>query len=66
MTSRITLNLTPRAERALVAACAETGENKTDAICRALTLYAVIVEADAAGHMIYLERGGLRERLRLL
>jgi hypothetical protein len=42
--ARITVNLTPRAAEALDLACARTRDTKTDAIGRALVVYAAVLD----------------------
>ena len=65
---RVTVNLNARASQALDQVAALTHETKTDAINRALQVYALLHEVQANGGAIYLrEQGGKElERLRIL
>ena len=51
---RVTVNLTPRAVRALDQAVALTGDTKTDTINRALQVYAYLEEIINADGSIYI------------
>jgi hypothetical protein len=64
---RVTVNLTARAIAALEQVAAITGESKTDAINRALQVYAMLHRTQEAGGAIYTrERDGQElERLRV-
>lgn len=64
---RVTVNLTPRAVAALEQVAAITGETKTDAINRALQVYALLHRTQEDGGAIYIrEREGQEmERLRV-
>jgi hypothetical protein len=50
---RVTVNLSPRASRALEIATGLTGESKTDAINRALQIYAFVEQITDHGGAIY-------------
>lgn len=50
---RVTVNLSARASRALEIATGLTGESKTDAINRALQIYAFLEQITAHGGAIY-------------
>jgi hypothetical protein len=50
---RITVNLTPRAYRALSKAVKLTGDSKTDTVNRALQLYAYLEEITQNGGSLY-------------
>lgn len=54
---RVTVNLTVRASRALERVTELTGDTKTDAINRALQVYAFIEETTAAGGALYIKEG---------
>jgi hypothetical protein len=56
-TERVTVNLSPRAARALETATALTGETKTDAINRALQIYAFLEQVTDQGGSIYTKEG---------
>jgi hypothetical protein len=61
---RLTVNLSPRAVRALELAAERTGDTKTDAVNRALQVYAFIEEVNTTGGRIYVRRSaesGLEE-----
>jgi hypothetical protein len=64
---RVTVNLTPRAAKALDQAVKSTGDTKTDTINRALQVYAYLEETLQAGGSIYLrpDPDGELERLRI-
>jgi hypothetical protein len=65
---RVTVNLNGRASDALERAARITGESKTDAINRALIVYALLHEAQARNGAIYVREGkdADLERLRIL
>jgi len=65
---RVTVNLTPRAARALQEAVALTGHNKTDTVNRALQVYTYVEQALSAGGDLYVQRsaGGAPERIRVI
>lgn len=65
---RVTVNLTPRSERALEQATALTGESKTDAINRAVQIYAYLQQVIADDGALYARdrAEGELERLKLL
>jgi hypothetical protein len=65
---RVTVNLTARAAQALEKVIEITGESKTDAISRALLVYALLHETQHDGGSIYLRERGSKEleRLRIL
>jgi hypothetical protein len=65
---RVTVNLNGRASDALERAARITGESKTDAINRALIIYALLHEAQAANGAAYLRenKDADLERLRIL
>jgi hypothetical protein len=50
---RVTVNLSPRASRALEIATGLTGESKTDAISRALQIYAFLQQVTEHGGAVY-------------
>jgi hypothetical protein len=58
---RLTVNLIPRAERALELASERRGDSKTDTINRALQMYAFIEEVTTTGGRIYVRRSGESE-----
>jgi hypothetical protein len=64
---RVTVNLTPRASKALEQAVKCTGDTKTDTINRALQVYAYLEETMQSGGSIYLRQNpdGELERLRI-
>lgn len=51
---RVTVNLVARASRALQKVVDLTGDNKTDAINRAVQVYAYLEEIEAAGGDVYI------------
>lgn len=53
----MTVNLTPKAARALECAMGLNGESKTDATCRAVQLYELWSTAVAQGGEFYLRNG---------
>jgi len=53
---RVTVNLTPRAAKALDEAVALTGDNKTDTVNRALQVYSYVEQALHAGGDLYVRR----------
>lgn len=62
---RVTVNLIPRASKAMRLACELTGDSKTDTINRALQIYAYIEQIITAGGEI-LTRGAGDKDLQLL
>jgi hypothetical protein len=62
---RITVNLTGRASRALELATELTGDTKTDAVNRALQIYAYMEQITAAGGSVYVKEAGDSELERL-
>lgn len=54
---RVTVNLNPRAARALELVTSLTGDTKTEAIGRALQVYAFFEETTANGGNIYIREG---------
>ncbi|MGH3282868.1 MAG: hypothetical protein ACRDNW_27585, partial [Trebonia sp.] len=54
---RVTVNLAPRASRALELATRLTGDSKTDTINRALQVYAFLEETTANGGALYVQEG---------
>jgi hypothetical protein len=52
---RVTVNLSARASRALEQVTALTGDSKTDAISRALSVYAFFEETTANGGSLYIQ-----------
>jgi hypothetical protein len=64
---RITVNLTGRASRALELATELTGDTKTDAVNRALQIYAYMEQITAAGGSVYVREaaGSELERLKV-
>jgi hypothetical protein len=64
----VTVNLTEAALQALDKAVTLTGHSKTDAINKALRLYALLHQAQADGGSVYLQEsaGAQLERLRVL
>ncbi len=65
---RVTVNLNARASDALDQVSELTGETKTDAINRALQVYALLHQVQADGGAIYTRERGAKEleRLRIL
>jgi hypothetical protein len=65
---RVTVNLNARAAAALEQVAAITGETKTDAINRALQVYALLHRTQEEGGAIYTREQGSQEleRLRVL
>jgi hypothetical protein len=61
---RVTVNLIPRASRALEKASQLTGDSKTDAINRALQVYAYLEEVWSKGGSIEVEVDGKRTELK--
>lgn len=65
--TKVTVNLVPRAVRALDEAVTSEGYSKTDIINRAIQLYAFVVKKMAEGHELCLiDQGGEIHRLTLL
>ncbi len=64
---RVTVNLSARAARALEVATELTGETKTDAINRALQIYAFLEQVTVQGGLIYTkeDQDASLERLKL-
>jgi len=64
----VTVNLTPRAAKALEEAVALTGDNKTDTVNRALQMYSYVERALSAGGDLYVRQSADAEpeRLRVL
>jgi hypothetical protein len=62
---RVTVNLTPRASRALEVATELTGDTKTDTINRALQIYAFLEQITAHGGSIYVREKANSELERL-
>jgi hypothetical protein len=54
---RVTVNLSARAARALELVTKLTGDTKTDAISRALQVYAFFEETTANGGSLYIQEG---------
>lgn len=54
---RVTVNLSARASRALELVTKLTGDSKTDAISRALQVYAFFEETTANGGALYIQQG---------
>ena len=54
---RVTVNLTPRASRALESVTVLTGDSKTDTINRALQIYAFLEETVAKGGTVVVQEG---------
>ncbi|MDQ2585985.1 hypothetical protein [Saccharothrix yanglingensis] len=54
---RVTVNLTPRSSKALVDAITLTGDTKTDAINRALQIYAFLEGVWSAEGSVYVRQG---------
>lgn len=65
-TGRITINLSVPGENGLSRAIAVSHESKTDAINRALALYGLLREAQAAGGAIYLRENADAELERVM
>ncbi|MGC7093195.1 hypothetical protein ACPZ19_00880 [Amycolatopsis lurida] len=64
---RVTVNLVPRASRALERATQLTGDSKTDTINRALQVLAVLEEAvDNGGELIIRYKSGEQEVVRFV
>jgi hypothetical protein len=64
---RITVALTPRADAALARIREVAGDSTTEAVSRALVLYAEAVELlHAGGKVLFEDKAGERERLKLL
>jgi hypothetical protein len=65
---RVTVNLNHRASEALEQVAVLVGETKTDAINRALQVYALLHQVQADGGTIYTRERGSKEleRLRIL
>lgn len=61
---RVTVNLIPRASRALELAGQLTGDSKTDTINRALQVYAYLEEVWSKGGAILVELDGKRTELK--
>ena len=61
---RVTVNLIPRASRALEQAGELTGDSKTDTINRALQVYAYLEEVWAKGGSVEVEIEGRRTELK--
>lgn len=61
---RVTVNLIPRASRALEQAGQLTGDSKTDTINRALQVYAYLEEVWSKGGSIHVEIDGKRTELK--
>ena len=51
---RVTVNLIPRASKALQEAVELTGDSKTNTINRALRLYAYVMQAQAGGQDLFI------------
>lgn len=62
---RVTVNLSPRAARALEIATGLTGESKTDAINRALQIYAFLEQVTENGGAVYARAAADAEMERL-
>jgi hypothetical protein len=54
---RVTVNLNPRAARALELVTSLTGDTKTEAISRALQVYAFFEETTVNGGTVYVREG---------
>ncbi len=63
---RITVNLTPRAFRALAKAVKLTGDSKTDTVNRALQLYSYLEEITQSGGALYVRRTADQDELEQL
>lgn len=63
---RVTVNLTPKAVKALASACEMTGDSKTDTINRALRLYAYVEQVKAEGKRLMVGEDGKLEVLEVL
>ncbi|MFG1640488.1 hypothetical protein ACGFMK_09385 [Amycolatopsis sp. NPDC049252] len=64
---RVTVNLVPRASRALDQAVELTGDSKTDTINRALQVYAVLEEAvSKGGEVVIRHSSGEQEVIRFV
>ncbi len=61
---RVTVNLIPRASRALEQAGSLTGDSKTDTINRALQVYAYLEEVWSKGGAVLVEIDGQRTELK--
>jgi hypothetical protein len=61
---RVTVNLIPRASRALEQATDLTGDSKTDSINRALQVYAYLEEVWSKGGAVLVEIDGQRTELK--
>jgi hypothetical protein len=62
---RVTVNLTPRASKALAETAQLTGDSKTDTINRALQVYAFVQSIIEGGGAMYVRRAGEDEMERL-
>lgn len=63
---RVTLNLVPRASRALAKVIDLTGDSKTDCVNRALPVYAYIEQVLADGGRITVQETSEDEPIRLI
>jgi len=65
---RITVNLIPKASRALASAMGRNGDSKTDTVNRALQLYEFVTRLEAEGGTLYVrgQDGTELERIQLL
>ncbi|MFJ1706569.1 hypothetical protein [Kitasatospora sp. NPDC088346] len=55
---RLTVNLTPRAAKALDQAAAASGDSRTDTVNRALQVYAYLEQVSRNGGSLYVREGG--------
>ena len=62
---RVTVNLVPRAQRALTRIAELTGDSKTDSINRALQVYELLEEVLENGGSVYLREQGHDDYQRL-
>lgn len=63
---RITVSLTPDAEKALDQTVERRGLSKTDVVSRALVAYAYLDEQTAAGARVLVRQGNTTEGIRFL
>ena len=65
--TRLTVNLIPRADRALTIAAEKTGDTRTDTVNRALQFYAYFVQEITRGRNVYVgDSAGDLEKITIL
>jgi hypothetical protein len=64
--TKMTVNLVPAADRALDEAAECAGSSKTDAVNKALTLYAFFLRMQGERYTLYMEKEGKFERVHIL